>query len=112
MRLSRAVTSHETKQRILTPRLFKRHRVFFGRFKRNFKVLFVVDFDDTMLAVRVTSFHAKCLSIYSPQNCDVVIHFIFMFDIFVPKASVKDCLHDYKIDGRENLNVCLIGMCL
>jgi hypothetical protein len=78
----------------------------------------MVDLDDRVLAVRVTSFHAKYLSIYSPQNCDVVSPFHFHIWYLRPEGafqirySVKDCLHDPIIDGRENLNVCIIGMCL
>jgi len=77
-----------------------------------------VGLDDTMLAVRITSFHAKCLSLYSPQNCDAISPFHFHVWYLRPEGafqirdSVKDCLPDRVSDRRENLNVCLIGICL
>ena len=76
-----------------------------------------VGLDDTMLAVRVTSFHAKCISLYSPQNCDVInpFHVLAWYlrseRAFQIRDFVKDCPHNHVMDGWENLNVCLTGMC-
>lgn len=73
----------------------------------------LVGLDDTMLAVRVTNFHAKCLPLYSPQNCDVISPFHFQVWYLRPEGAfqirdfVKDCLHDHINNRRENLNVCL-----
>lgn len=105
-------------QQTVTLRLCKRGRVFSGRLKCNFKVLFGGRLGWYNVGCTRYQFSCEMLVNLFPTKLwrNQLISFSCLVsapeDAFQISDSLKDCLHDHVIDGGENLSVCLIGMCL